>query len=98
MIREDDASKSRKDRKCIECARVTPAGIPHQLHIGEFEGEINEYRTCSCTGGFVYGQLWEDLEYALDEGVTTGCLDKLQTVEAKRYLRGRWMEHKGLTA
>lgn len=99
IIREDDVSKSRKDRKCTECGRVVPAGTPHQLHVGTFEGEISEYRTCllcvevrttfSCTGGFVYGQLWEDLEYAFDDGITTGCLDKLQTVEAKRYLRER---------
>ena len=46
ILRESDESKSRKDRKCIECRQVIPAGTPHQLHVGSFEGEIEEYRTC----------------------------------------------------
>jgi hypothetical protein len=106
IIREDDASKSRKDRRCEECRALIPAGTPHQLHVGAFDGEINEYRTCtlcveirnafSCNGGFVYGQLWKDLEYAFDDGINDACFLKLQTVEAKKFLRSRWMKWRGL--
>lgn len=104
MLREDEASKSRKDRKCEECRRVIPAGTPHQLHVGTFEGDICEYRTClvcveirnafSCNG-WNYGALWEDLGDSMD-AINEGCFTKLHTVAAKLYLRERWLKWKGL--
>ncbi len=106
MIREDESSKSRKDRKCIECRQVITAGTPYQLHVGAFEGDISEYRTClvcaeirrafSCGGGWIYSQLWEDLEDYGFESINDSCFLKLETVEAKKYLRERWIKWKRL--
>lgn len=107
MIRENDAVKARKQHQCHECRRPILKGQTHQVHVTKFDGDFEVYRTCqvcveirrgfSCDGSWTYGALWDDLTESF-EYINDSCFTKIQTVEAKRYLRERWMKWKGLTA
>ena len=100
--------KARKEHKCGECGRIITPGERYQKAFGKCEGEIWNQKTCAecaeiraaftCHGGETYGILWEDMrDYAFPE-INEVCFDKLKTVAAKKFLRHRWMEWKGLAA
>lgn len=107
MLHEDDSAVARKPHPCCECSAEIPAGATYQLHAGRFDGDHVEYRTCSVCAeirtafscnGWVYSQLWDDLEAAFDDGINDSCFAKLRTVTAKAMLRARWLKWKGLAA
>lgn len=108
LLHEEEMTASRKTHRCLECGQEIPAGSAHQLHSGKCDGYTMNYRTCllcaeirrsfSCGNGWVYGALWDDLEYAFEEGINEMCFSKLETADAKRYLRERWMKWKGLAS
>jgi hypothetical protein len=95
--------KARKPHKCYECRREIPVGAQYEYVAGKYDGDFFTHKTClvcaeirdsfSCGGGVQYGSLWEDMHYAFPE-VTTGCLTKLKTPEAKAYLLERWNKWK----
>lgn len=97
--------KARKPAKCCECGRTIEPRHMYHTAGGNFEGEWVRYRTClvcheirsafACYG-FVFCGLWNDLEEYGFESINESCFAKLQTVEAKRYLRERWMKWKGI--
>ena len=96
--------RSRKVRKCVECCREIPIGVTYQRIKSLYDGRWEALTTCavcaeirgafSC-GGELIGNFWCDFEENFDQ-LNTACFDKLQTVEAKKYLRQCWMEWKGL--
>lgn len=103
---ESGTVKARKAHRCGECRRVIAVGETYYRFKGVWEGEIvaeraclicQEIRTAFACNGFVYGQLWEDMKDFGFGALNDSCFLKLQTVEAKRYLRERWMKWKGLT-
>lgn len=96
----------RKPFKCGECRREVGMGGRYEKFVGEYDGEFATHRTCavcveirmafSGPDGWLYANMWEDLQdYGFPE-MNESCFDRLQTVAAKKYLRERWMEWKGL--
>lgn len=95
-----------KDHKCEECCRLITKGSEHFYARGISEGDFWSQRTCSvcedvattfyCEGRF-YGSLWDDMDEQMDS-LTTACLGRLRTPEAREFLRQRWMQWKGLAA
>jgi hypothetical protein len=95
---------ARKDHKCCECHAVIPPKTKYERTVGKWDGDMNHYETCLpcaeireafCCDGWVYGQLWEDaVNGEFFEHMTTGCLEKLMTAEAKTFLIARWNEWK----
>jgi hypothetical protein len=102
--------KARKEHRCGECARVIPKGEVYQRVSGKFDGEFFDDITCSqcaeirsaftCTErdqtGPPAGELWSDIKEMMFPHLTTACFDKLQTPEAKTFLRAQWMRWKGI--
>lgn len=95
---------ARKPHKCCECGRETPIGIPYQRIGSLYDGHWTTLITCSvcaeirsafCCQCEMIGNFWDDFEESFG-ALNESCFDKLQTVEAKKYLRERWMEWKGL--
>lgn len=100
----EEVRRARKTYKCSECDREIVPGQKYVVLSGKCEGDLWRERCCevcneiskafSCDGRSV-GNLWEEMDYVMDE-LTTTCFDRLTTPEAKAYLRQRWMEHKEL--
>ncbi len=101
--------KSRKTFKCCECGREIPIGSSYESTFTVFEGDAERWKACSdcvdirdtfhCDGETqpIIGHLWESIaESDFFRQLTTGCIAKLKTVEAKKYLQERWMQWKGL--
>lgn len=99
--------KARKPHKCMECGRVIAIGEQYERFAGKFDGALFSQKTCSecaeirdafnCDGGALCDGLWADMESAVFPVMTTGCLDRLQTPEAKRFLAARWRKWRGFT-
>jgi len=65
-----------------------------------------QHKCCECRRSIAPGDEYtvssgkyegEDMEAYVFPEMTTGCLEKLATASAKRYLMERWREWKGLT-
>ena len=93
---------ARKAHKCCECEEEIPAGVRYEKIAGVWEGSWSTYRTClSCVeirthfacAGWLFGQVWEDLEQNFFEDMKAGgpCMEGLSP-EAKRRLFDRRME------
>lgn len=93
------------DFKCSECVRIIETGQTYQVTRILQEGERSTYRTClvcaeiraafSCDGEMLGGVFWENLEEVFED-FNSGCLNKLKTPEAKRFLVEQWQKWKGL--
>lgn len=59
--------------------------------------EIRSAFTCDEGAGPAFGNLWSDLTDCFRD-LSTTCFDRLESVDAKKYLRERWMTWKGLAA
>jgi len=98
--------KARKLHQCSECDRPIAPGTTYQRCVGKSDGEFWTFNTCticaeirkafSCEGELLGGMLWEEMQDYAFPALNESCFDKLQTVEAKKYLRERWMKWKGL--
>lgn len=96
---------ARQPHKCLECRRVIEAGNQYIRRSGKFDGRM--YADCFClpceeirdafTEDVGYGELWESLAENFRD-LTTGCFDGLESVAAKKLLRDKWMQWKGLTS
>jgi hypothetical protein len=100
---------ARKEHRCHECLKTIVPGQKYERVVGAFDGSIETYKTClvcaeiidafSCNGRTFGGFFWSDLfDDDCWKAVTTGCLNKLETPEAKAEFQRRWMEWKGLAA
>ena len=100
--------KARKEHRCSECLRTILKGeIYQRVSLLDRDYGWETFITCAtcaeirkaftCDGPETFGgMLWNDMvDYAFPD-LNESCFDKLQTVEAKKYLRERWMKWKGL--
>jgi hypothetical protein len=94
---------AKKPHKCSECEKEIDKGERYQYACGKTEGDFWSFRTClicdeiraafSCEGVMYGGMFWEDMHsQGVFNEMTTGCLDKLKTPEAKKELLRRWNE------
>lgn len=85
--------KAAKDYKCTECWDPIAKGTRHEVTTGMWDKEWSTYRTCfSCVeirdhfacDGWIYGQLWEDIEQNFFPTMKAGgpCMEGLSP-EAK---------------
>jgi hypothetical protein len=97
--------KAAKDHRCCECRETIAKGSRYEIVKGMWDHSWSTYRTClSCVEirnhfqceGWIYGQLWPDLECNFFPDMRAGgpCMDGLSP-EAKARLferRLKWME------
>lgn len=97
---------------CSECNRPIPARGEREIVTGEYDGESIEWVTClDCmniaeafqTEGRVHQMLWEELEQfggpdgePAFEKFNSGCLARVKTASAKKYLQERYQKWRGL--
>jgi hypothetical protein len=41
-----ETRRSRKEHRCLECGATIPAGTPHEVATGLWDGEWDSFRTC----------------------------------------------------
>lgn len=95
---------ARKPHKCTECGEAIAAGMRHEITTGKWGDEISTFRTClSCREirnhfgceGWVFGQLWEDLEENFFPDMKAGgpCMDGLSSAAKSRLFdeRLKWL-------
>ena len=96
--------KARKTYNCMECGRQIVPGQAYVKIVGKWDGILDTIRQCvecnkiqkvfACGGGFLYGQLWEDMEQAFSSlRVTSPCFQKLP-LPARQFLTEKWWEWK----
>jgi hypothetical protein len=103
----DSFPKARKPHTCYECSRpINPGEIYHRF-VGKWEGELQRFDTCylcheiravfSCGEGWIWGQLWEDMQELAFPHLTTAtdCFQELSP-PAKAFVIERWQRWKGL--
>jgi hypothetical protein len=100
--------KARKPHKCSECHRIIQPGEKYERFSGKFDGSLFCLKTClqcaeirdafNCDGGAIVDGLWSEMEDLVFPAMTTGCLDRLETPEAKAFLLDKWRAWKGLAA
>jgi hypothetical protein len=98
---------ARKVHRCCECRRQIMPGQVYRRCSWKFDGNFGFSKTChvcveihdtfNCDGGALEDNLWDDIRQYVFPQFSMACLDRLQTVEAKRYLQERWMKWKGLS-
>lgn len=93
--------KAAKDHRCRECDETIPKGAVHELDKGIWDGRWDSIRTClscveirnhfACGNGWVYGQLWYDLEENFFPDMRAGgpCLDGLSPAGKARMFEMR---------
>lgn len=97
--------KASREWKCSECHGVIPKGSKYEIASGFRADDGNSFwqtKTCLicaeiaeafyCSGRW-HGLLWDSMEKVWGE-LTTGCLTRLKTPEAKKELLRRWNEWK----
>lgn len=102
--------KARKEHKCCECERVIAKGQTYEYFSAHGDDQMFTFKTCllcaelresfTCEPGYAipHESLWSDIKEFLFPEMTTGCLQKVKTVEAKQFLIEKWQEWKGLRA
>lgn len=91
-----------KDHRCTECRETIAKGARHEVVRGMWDGSWSTFRTClSCVEirdhfaceGYIYGQLWSDLEENFFPDMKAGgpCMEGLSP-EAKARLFDRRMK------
>lgn len=97
--------RAAKDHRCTECRETIAKGTRYEHTTGCWDGSWSTFKTCmSCVeirdhfqcNGWLYGQLWEDLETNFYPDMKAGgpCMNGLSP-EAKARLferRLKWME------
>ena len=98
--------KARKAHKCSECRRLIEIGQTYERAVMKWEGDLETFKTCSdcvqirsglsCGEGVEYTNLWQEVYDYVFPNMTQACIDKVNTVSAKKYLQDRWITWKGL--
>jgi hypothetical protein len=95
--------RARKPHKCYECDRTIEVGETYQRCSMKCDGELGSYCTCLTCAEIRHafyceyetiGDFWSQMRDYVFPEMTTGCLDKLKTPEAKKELLRRWNEWK----
>jgi hypothetical protein len=97
---------ARKAYRCEECQEEIKPGQRYERVSAKYDGEFDCLKTCliccelrtafTCEPGYAicHGMLWEEIKEYLFPQMTTGCLQKVRTAEAKEFLIKRWNEWK----
>ena len=101
---------ARKEHICCECGEAIPKGAKYEYVALKYDGEFGDFKTCliccelrtafTCNDepgyqvGICMGELWYEIRNELFPHMTTGCLQKIRTAEAKEFLVKRWNEWK----
>lgn len=98
------ARTARKPHRCCECHENINPGDRYEDMAGVFDGFV-AYKTCGpcveirnhfCDGTWIYGGLWEQMQYCFPELVAGGpCVEGLSAA-AKAKLFAKWRAWKGL--
>jgi hypothetical protein len=94
---------AKKTHICCECKQEIKSRQKYEYTSGRWDERFETYKTCMickdiresfCCNGWEYTTLWSDIYENLFPIMTTGCLNKLSTVEAKKLLLEKWNEWK----
>ena len=104
----EDRPTAGKNLRCGECSEIIPKGATYERHHGRWDGRWKTHRTClSCVeirthfacDGWIYGQLWEDLEANFFPDMKAGgpCMEGLSPEAKRRIIDARiaWYEAEG---
>ena len=97
--------KARKQYRCYECGAAIEPGTRYEYTFGVWDGSTSTFATClscmeirdhfSCGNGFVFGELWSDLENNFFPDMRAGgpCLDGLSPAGKARMFeeRVKWL-------
>lgn len=96
--------KARKEHKCCECRRIITKGEEYQRWAGKWDGSVESFKTCllcvqiregfSCGNSTVFGQLWVEMCDYVFPVMNTACFEKIESPEARAYLRSKWINWK----
>lgn len=96
--------KAKKEHRCCECRRTIVAGEEYQRWVGKWDGSLSSAKTClfcceirdgfSCGNSTVFGELWSEMKDYIFPIMNTACFEKIESVEARAYLRSQWMNWK----
>ncbi len=95
----------RKAYSCHECRDPIPVGTKHEYVSGKWDGDVSQFRNClscveirnhfACGGGFVYGEVWEDIRENFFPDMKAGgpCMEGLSPEAKNRLftLRMEWL-------
>jgi hypothetical protein len=97
--------RARKEHRCAECRETIPAGARYEYQSGIWEGDPFSHKTClSCVeirdhfacDGYIYGELWNDLEQNFFPDMKAGgpCMEGLSPAAKGRLFERRlkWLE------
>lgn len=98
--------RARKTHTCYECREAILPGSRYELYSGRWDGDMNSYKTClSCAeirdhfacSGFLFGELWNDIEGNFFPTMTAGgpCFEGLSVAARLRLFERRlaWFEN-----
>lgn len=89
-----EVRKARKVHECCECGQSIAVGVRYEFTSGAWDGNMSTYKTClvcvelrehfGCEG-WIYEQLWEDLEENFVPYMKAGgpCMDGLSPLARK---------------
>lgn len=97
---------AKKTHRCLECRLDILPGTSYEYAKGLWESEWSTFKTClscveirnhfACSNGYLFGQLWEDIESNFFPGMTAGgpCMEGLSPGAKARLfdLRLKWLE------
>lgn len=100
---------ARKEHRCTECRETITIGAKYECVSGVWDGRPDRYKTClscveirnhfSCNSGWVYGELWSQLEESFFPDMRAGgkCLDGLSPEAKGRMFEKRtaWLFRSG---
>jgi hypothetical protein len=96
---------AQKPHRCYECGETIPTGVKYEKFSGIWDGSPNRYKTClscveirdhfACEEGYLFGQLWEDMEANFFPDMKAGgpCMEGLSPAAKGRLfeLRLTWL-------
>lgn len=97
---------ARKEHRCYECRETIKPGDRYEYFSGIWDGKPSAYKTCaSCVEirdhfaceGWIFGQLWDDLEQNFFPDMKAGgpCMEGLSPAAKGRLFdrRLKWLEY-----
>lgn len=104
-VSRTEVRRAAKEHACEECRETIKRGDRYEHHVGLWDGRWSTSRTClSCVeirnhfscGGWIFGQLWSDLEEHFFHDMTAGgpCMEGLSPAAKGRLFERRmaWLE------
>lgn len=98
--------RARKQHRCGECGEAIVVGVQYEYASGIWDGSASSHKTCmscveirnhfSCGEGWVYGEVWSQLEENFFPDMKAGgpCMEGLSPAAKQRLFdeRMKWYE------